>query len=128
MKTESTTLRLKHNNTVVQKVGTSRWFCFKKTDENCICWNSHVSGFGMQIGSELGHNIRENRPELQKKKILFHRKNASAHKGALAMEHFGDFKYELLKHLPSLYDLIPSDFYLFPKPIDIFDWKIFWIK
>jgi len=59
--------------------------------------------------------IREKRPRLQKKKIIFHQENAPAHKSVLAMGKFRDLHYELLEHPPYSPDLVPSDFYLFPK-------------
>jgi histone-lysine N-methyltransferase SETMAR len=52
---------------------------------------------------------------LQKKKIIFHQDKAPTHKSVLAMGKFRDLHYELLQHLPYSPDLVPSDFYLFPK-------------
>jgi histone-lysine N-methyltransferase SETMAR len=51
--------------------------------------------------------ICEKRPDLQKKKIIFHQDNA--------MGKLRDLHYELLEHPPYFHDLAPSDFYLFPK-------------
>jgi len=57
--------------------------------------------------------IREKRPGLQKKKIIFHQDNAPAHKSVLAMGKLKDLHYELLEHPPCSPDLAPSDFCLF---------------
>lgn len=64
---------------------------------------------------QLDAKIRENRPGLKKKKIIFHQDNAPVHKGAVAMGKLRDLGYELLGHPPYSPDLAPSDFYLFPK-------------
>lgn len=65
--------------------------------------------------TQLNQKIREERPGLQKKKIIFHQDNAPVHKGHLAMAKFHDLKYELLEHPPYSPDLAPSDYHLFPK-------------
>lgn len=65
--------------------------------------------------TSLDKKIREKRPGLQKKKIIFHQDNAPAHKSVLAMGKLRDLKYELLEHPPYSPDLAPSDFHLFPK-------------
>jgi histone-lysine N-methyltransferase SETMAR len=59
--------------------------------------------------------IREKRPGLQMKKIIFHQDNAPSHKSVLAMGKLRDLHYEFLEHPPYSPDLAPSDFYLFPK-------------
>ena len=63
----------------------------------------------------LDEKIREKRPGLQKKKIIFHQDNATAHKSVFAMGKLRDLHYELLEHPPYSSDLAPSDFYLFPE-------------
>jgi histone-lysine N-methyltransferase SETMAR len=65
--------------------------------------------------TRLDGKIREKRPSLQKKKIIFFQDNAPAHKSVLAMGKIRDMHYELLEHPPYYPDLAPSDFYLFPK-------------
>jgi len=65
--------------------------------------------------TRLDDKIREKRPGLQKKNIIFHQYNASAHKSVLAMGKLRDLHYELLEHPPYSPDLAPSDFCLFPK-------------
>jgi hypothetical protein len=46
--------------------------------------------------TRLDEKIREKRPGLQKKKIIFHRDNAPAHESVLAMGKLRDMHYELL--------------------------------
>jgi histone-lysine N-methyltransferase SETMAR len=65
--------------------------------------------------NRLDEKIREKRPGLEKKKIIFHQDNAPAHKSILAMGKLRDLHYELLEHPPCSPDLAPSDFSLFPK-------------
>jgi len=62
---------------------------------------------------QLNEKIREKRPGLQHKKIIFHQDNAPAHKSVLTMAKFNELKYELLEHPPYSPDLAPSDYYLF---------------
>lgn len=64
---------------------------------------------------QLDTKIREKRPGLKKKKIIFHQDNAPVHKGALAMGKLRDLRYDLLDHPPYSPDLAPSDFHLFPN-------------
>lgn len=64
---------------------------------------------------QLDKKIKEKRPGLAKKKIIFHQDNAPAHKGALAMAKLTKLRYELLDHPPYSPDMAPSDFYLFPN-------------
>jgi hypothetical protein len=46
--------------------------------------------------TRLDEKIREKRPGLQKKKIIFHQDSAPAHKSVLAMGKLRDLHYELL--------------------------------
>lgn len=64
---------------------------------------------------QLKEKIREKRPGLQKKKILFHQDNAPCHKSILTMAKIHELKFELLEHPPYSPDLAPSDFHLFPE-------------
>jgi len=57
--------------------------------------------------TRLDEKIREKRPDLQKKKIIFNQDNA--------MGKLRDLHYELLEHPPYFPNLAPSDLYLFPK-------------
>ena len=65
--------------------------------------------------TRLDEKIREKRPSLQKKKIIFHQDNAPAHKSVLAVGKLRDLHYELLEHPPCSPNLAPSDFCLFSK-------------
>ena len=47
---------------------------------------------------QLKEKIREKRPGLQKKKILFHQDNAPCHKSILTMDQMHELKLELLEH------------------------------
>jgi hypothetical protein len=50
--------------------------------------------------TRLDEKIRENRPGLQKKKIIFHQDSAPTNKSVLAMGKLRDLHYELLEHPP----------------------------
>ena len=63
--------------------------------------------------NQLDEKIREKRPGLQHKQIIFHQNNSPAHKGVEIMTKFNELKYELLEHLPYSPDLASSDYYLF---------------
>lgn len=59
--------------------------------------------------------LKEKRPHLQRKKILFHHDNAPAHSSLLTTEKLIKLRYELLPHPPYSPDLAPCDFFLFPN-------------
>ncbi|XP_055306592.1 histone-lysine N-methyltransferase SETMAR-like, partial [Sitodiplosis mosellana] len=63
----------------------------------------------------LDDEIKVKRPHLQKKKVLFHRDNASSHKSAVAMAKIHELRYEVLPHPAYSPDLAPCDFHLFPN-------------
>jgi histone-lysine N-methyltransferase SETMAR len=65
--------------------------------------------------TRVDEKIREERPGLQKKGIIFHQDNAPAHKSVFAMGKLRGMQYELLEHPSYSPDLAPSDFYVFPK-------------
>jgi hypothetical protein len=50
--------------------------------------------------TRLDEKIREKRPGLQKKKIIFYQDNTPAHKSVLAMGKLRDLHYELSEHIP----------------------------
>lgn len=62
---------------------------------------------------QLDVKIREKRPGLQKKKIIFHQDNAPSHTAQKTIAKISELKYELLQHPPYSPDLAPSDFWLF---------------
>ncbi|XP_015432649.1 PREDICTED: histone-lysine N-methyltransferase SETMAR-like [Dufourea novaeangliae] len=70
--------------------------------------------YGMLL-DKLKAAIRENRPGMAKKKVLFHHDNAPAHSSAIAQEKLSKLKFEILPHPPYSPDLVPSDFHVFPK-------------
>lgn len=59
--------------------------------------------------------VKEKRPHLAKKKILFHQDNARVHTCVIAMAKFHELGYQLLPHPPYSPDLAPSDYFLFPN-------------
>ncbi|XP_011251320.1 histone-lysine N-methyltransferase SETMAR-like [Camponotus floridanus] len=54
--------------------------------------------------------LKEKRPHLAKKKVLFHQDNARAHTCVIAMAKFHELGYELLPHPP-----YSPDYFLFPN-------------
>ncbi|XP_011865157.1 PREDICTED: histone-lysine N-methyltransferase SETMAR-like, partial [Vollenhovia emeryi] len=64
---------------------------------------------------KLKATIKEKRPHLVKKKILFHQDNTRVHTCMVAMSKLNELKFELLPHPPYSPDLAPSDFFLFPN-------------
>lgn len=59
--------------------------------------------------------LRQKRPGLARKKVLFHQDNAPAHKSAVAMAKLDELGYELVDHPPYSPDLAACDFFLFPN-------------
>ena len=57
--------------------------------------------------------LKEKRPHLSKKKVLFHHDNAPAHTSALATAKLVGLPYELLPHPPYSPNLAPCDFFCF---------------
>jgi len=63
----------------------------------------------------LSEEIKEKRPNLVKKKVLFHQDNARVNTSVIAMAKINELKFELHSHAPYSPDLAPSDFFLFPN-------------
>ena len=61
----------------------------------------------------LKEEIAEKRPQMKKKKVLFHQDNAPCHKSIATMAKLHELRFELLPHPPCFPDLAPSDYYLF---------------
>ena len=61
----------------------------------------------------LVDEIKEKRPHLQKKKILYHDDNAPSHTSIIAQTKKHELGLELFSHPPYSPDLAPSDYYLF---------------
>lgn len=68
-----------------------------------------------QLLKRLREAIKEKRPGMLTRGVLFHHDNAPAHTSVLAMATIRDCGYELVPHPPYSPDLAPSDFHLFPK-------------
>jgi histone-lysine N-methyltransferase SETMAR len=60
-------------------------------------------------------DLKEKRPHLVKKKILFHHDNALAHSSGIVAAKLHELRYELLPHPPYSPDLAPCDYFLFPN-------------
>ena len=58
--------------------------------------------------------IKEKRPGMLSKEVIFHQDNAPAHKSAVAMAAIAEAGFTVLDHPPYSPDLAPSDFHLFP--------------
>ena len=63
----------------------------------------------MRLKNEIG----EKRPQIKKKKVLFHQDNALCHKSLTTLAKFDELSFKLLPHPPYSPDLAPSDYYLF---------------
>ena len=63
----------------------------------------------------LREEIKEKRPGLLRKKVLFHQHNARIHTSVESMAQIRDCGFELLPHPAYSPDLAPSDFHLFPN-------------
>ena len=59
--------------------------------------------------------LKEKRPHLAKKKVVFHQDNARVHTCVVAMAKFHELRYELLPHPPYPPDVAPLDYFLFPN-------------
>jgi histone-lysine N-methyltransferase SETMAR len=114
---------------VVQRQRRQGWFHQQKRSWHRCFWDAEGILFidylekGKTITGEYYSNlltridekIREKRPGLQKKKIIFRQDSAPTHKSVLAIGNLKDLHYEFLEHSPYSPDLAPSDFCLFPK-------------
>lgn len=63
----------------------------------------------------LREAIKEKRPGMLTRGILFHQDNAPAHTSLVAMATIHECGFELVPHPPYSPDLAPSDFHLFPQ-------------
>lgn len=60
-------------------------------------------------------DLKQKRPHLAKKKVLFHQDNARVHTCLVTMAKIHELRYELLPHPAYSPDLAPCDYYLFPN-------------
>lgn len=72
------------------------------------------SGYYCNLLRKLREEIKEKRPGMLRKRILFHQDNARVHTSAETMAVIHECGYELLPHPPYSPDLAPSDYHLFP--------------
>ncbi|XP_017486515.1 PREDICTED: histone-lysine N-methyltransferase SETMAR-like, partial [Rhagoletis zephyria] len=68
-----------------------------------------------KILGDFDKALKEKRPHLLKKKVLFHQDNARVHTCVVAMSKFNELGYQMLPHPPYSPDLAPCDFFLFPN-------------
>lgn len=59
--------------------------------------------------------LKDKRPHLKNKKVLFHHDNAPAHSSRLVVAKLTQLRYELLSHHPYSLDLASCDLFLFPN-------------
>ena len=74
---------------------------------NGVCYSGLVQ--------HLDQEIKNNRPHLAEKKILFHQDNGPLHRSAIAMAKLQELKYKLIPHSSYLLDSALCDFFLFTK-------------
>lgn len=60
-------------------------------------------------------DLKQKRPHLAKKKVLFHQDNARVHTCLVSMAKIHELGYELLPHPAYSPDLAPCDYFLFPN-------------
>lgn len=73
------------------------------------------SSYYCNLLRRLREEIKEKRPGMLRKKVLFHQDNARVHTSVETMSVIHDCGYELLPHPPYSPDLAPSDYHLFPN-------------
>lgn len=73
------------------------------------------SAYYCSLLRRLRETIKEKRPGLLRKKVLFHQDNARVHTSVESMAQIRDCGFELLPHPAYSPDLAPSDFHLFPN-------------
>lgn len=64
---------------------------------------------------KLKTKIAEKRPQMKRKKFLFHHDNAPCHTAKFTTEKLAKLHFQLVPHPPYSPDLAPSDFFLFPN-------------
>ena len=62
----------------------------------------------MALLGRLSAEIKRKRPDMQKKKVLFHQDNATCHKSMKTMVKLNELSFELLPHPPYSLDLPPA--------------------
>ena len=67
----------------------------------------------MALLDRLSSEIKNERPDMQKKKVLFHQDNAPCHKSMKTIVKFNELSFKLLPYPRYYPDLDPSDYWLF---------------
>ncbi|KAL1454589.1 hypothetical protein WDU94_010809 [Cyamophila willieti] len=73
------------------------------------------SAYYVTLLDTLNEKLKEKRPHLAKKKVLFHQDNAPVHTSTTSMAKLHELRWELLPHPPYSPDLAPCDYHLFPN-------------
>ena len=68
-----------------------------------------------ELLQRLKDEVKNKRPHLAKKKIMFHHDNALANSSIVAMTKINELKFEFFPQPPYSPDLAPSDYHLFPN-------------
>ncbi|GFW51578.1 mariner Mos1 transposase [Trichonephila clavipes] len=69
----------------------------------------------VNILQRLSEEIKQKKPHLACKKVVFHQDNEPACKSVIAMSKINELKFKLLPHIPYSADLALSDYFLFPN-------------
>ena len=71
------------------------------------------SDYYMALLARLSAEIKKKRPQMQKKKVLFHQGNEPCHNSMKTIVKLNESSFELLPHPPYSLNLAPSDYWLF---------------
>ena len=74
-----------------------------------------IGAYYVDVLRKLRANLTEKHPGKFHRGIVFHHDNAPVHSSQIIRDVLQEFWWELLPHLPYSPDLVPSDFFLFPK-------------
>jgi hypothetical protein len=73
------------------------------------------SGFQCEVLRRLRKNMRRRRPNFGEKIWLLHHDNAPSHNSAFTQQFLAKLEMAVIRHPPYSSDLLPCDFFLFPK-------------
>jgi hypothetical protein len=74
------------------------------------------TGFYCDVLRRLHENVRRRRPELWREQTwLLHHDNTPSHTSVLTQYFLAKYKTAVIPHSPYSPDLVPYDFFLFPK-------------
>lgn len=71
------------------------------------------SDYYIELLEKLSGEIKKKRPQMQRKKVLFHQDNAPCHKSIKTMVKLNELRFDLLPQPPYSPDLAPSDYWIF---------------